>query len=285
MSGHRQLPSHTPELSFWERLTRSVQTRQSLLCVGLDPHPAHMPARYARGQADSLAACLAWNRGIIQDTAPWACAFKPNLAFYLRHGGPGLALLQDTLAAIPPDIPVILDAKFGDIAATAQAYAAFCFEELGVDAVTLNPLLGRDSAAPFLAYADRGHFLLVHTSNPDAAQLQQRQLEDVPLYLYLARAIRQWHPQTGLVVGATYPGILRNVRRQVPNAWILVPGVGRQGGDLAQSVRAGWCEPHRPGILINVSSRIASAPDHAQAARSLVQEMRAVMADIAAEAS
>lgn len=261
-------------MTFWDRLTASVQRRDSLLCVGLDPDPRHLPARFADRRHGTLAGLRSWNRHIIAATMPWACVYKPNLGFYLRHGPAGLELLRDTLAAIPPETPVILDAKFGDLAATSHGYAVFAFAELGVDAVTLNPYLGQDALEPFLTWADKGSFLLCHTSNPGAQNLQQRDLEGAPLYLQVAAALQTWDAQAGLVVGATYPRVLQRVRAAVGDRWILVPGIGRQGGDLGQVMQAGWIRPDHPGMIINVSSSLATAPDPAAAAAALVQRMR-----------
>ncbi len=259
---------------FWDKLAASVQRRDSLLCVGLDPDPRHLPAKFRANRSQPLAGLQAWNQHIIEATMPWACAYKPNLAFYLRHGPTGLKLLQDTLATIPPETPVILDAKFGDMASTSQGYAFFAFAELGVDAVTLNPYLGRDSLEPFLNWEGKGSFVLCHTSNPGAMDLQQRSLEGEPLYRQMAEVIKTWHDQAGMVVGATYPDVLRRVRETVGDRWILVPGVGRQGGNLQQALQAGWIRAEHPGVIISVSSSLATASDPAAAAACLVQRMR-----------
>lgn len=266
--------------SFWQRLAASASIRQSILCVGLDPDPARLPARYGAFRRGDCAPLLRWNQDVIRATARWACAYKPNLGFYLRHGRAGLELLQETLRALPADAPALLDAKFGDVASTAQGYAEFCFAALGVDGVTLNPLLGRDSAEPFFAWKGRGFFFLAHTSNPDAAEFQPRTMEGAPLYLRIAEAVRRWHPEAGLVAGATYPQRLRAVRAHAPDRWILAPGVGRQGGEVRAAVQAGWSYANAPGLLVNVSSRIASADDPEREAEQLVQAMRAAVQEL-----
>ncbi len=264
-------------MTFWDRLAASVQRRDSLLCVGLDPDPQCLPSRFADRRKGILAGLGAWNRHVIEATMPWACAYKPNLAFYLWHGPAGLELLQDTMAAIPPEVPVILDGKFGDLASSAQGYAVLAFAELGVDAVTVNPYLGQDALEPFLTWADKGCFVLCHTSNPGAQSLQQRDLEGAPLYMQVAADVQTWHARPGLVVGATYPRVLQRVRAAVGDCWLLVPGVGRQGGDLDRVLQAGLFRREYPSLIVNVSSSLATAPDPAAMAASLVQRMRAGM--------
>ncbi len=261
-------------MSFWTQLALTTTTHQSLLCVGLDPDPTCLPADFGSLTGSSLAPLLTWNRHIISRTADWACAYKPNLGFYLRHGAPGLQLLADTVAAIPAATPVILDAKFGDIGSTAAGYAHFAFAELGVGAVTLNPLLGQDSLAPFFAYPDKGFWLLAHTSNPDARQFQDLETGSGPLHERIAATVQTWEPRVGLVVGATYPEQLRRIRELVPDRWILAPGLGRQGGALAASLAAGWSTARPPGLLFNASSGLARAQDPGKAAQEIVESMR-----------
>lgn len=268
---------NTLKMSFWAQLALTTQKRQSLLCVGLDPDPANLPAGFGKLVGSSLAPLLAWNEHIISQTVDWACAYKPNLSFYLRHGAAGLGLLADTVAAIPSETPVILDAKFGDIGTSSAGYAHFVFEELGVGAVTLNPLLGEDSLAPFFGYPDKGYFLLAHTSNPDARQFQELETESGPLHERIALAVQTWDSRAGLVVGATYPELMNRIRTLVPDRWILAPGLGRQGGDLALSLAAGWSSSQSPGLICNASSRISEAEDPGQSAREIVEAMRAAL--------
>lgn len=268
-------------MSFWAQLALATHKRQSLLCVGLDPDPASLPTGFGNLIGPSLAPLLAWNEHIISQTADWACAYKPNLSFYLRHGAAGLRLLADTVAAIPPDMPVILDAKFGDIGTSTVGYAHFVFEEVGVGAVTLNPLLGQDSLAPFFAYPDRGYFLLAHTSNPDAREIQDLETKSGPLHEQIAAKVQTWDPRVGLVVGATYPGLMSRIRKLAPDRWFLAPGLGRQGGDLAASLAAGWSLAQPPGLLFNASSRIAEAADPGQTAKEIVEAMRQTLSQMA----
>ncbi len=267
-------------MSFWAQLALATHTRRSLLCIGLDPDPAQLPAVFGPMTGHSLAPLLAWNKQVITATADWACAYKPNLAFYLRHGAPGLQLLADTVAAIPAETPVILDAKFGDIEATAAGYAHFAFSELGVGGITLNPLLGQDSLAPFFAYPDKGFLLLAHTSNPDARQIQELETGSGPLHEQIATMVQSWDGRVGLVVGATFPEQLGRIRELVPDRWILAPGLGRQGGDLAASLAAGWSTARPPSLLFNASSRIAVAADPGLAAQKIVETMRQTVAQM-----
>ncbi len=251
--------------SFFDRLTEIAQRRQSLLCVGLDPHPTHMPARF-REAPNPL---LAWNQEVIEATADIACCYKPNIAFYEALSD-GLETLRKTLAAIPINVPVILDAKHGDIGSTAEAYALAVFEHLGVEAITVSPYLGEDSVRPFSRYANRGVFVLCHTSNPGAADLQTLLVDGRPLYLHVAERAPHWtdHGNIGLVVGATYPQALAAVRAVAPDMWLLVPGVGAQGGDLEAAVRAGL-RADGMGLIINASRSIAQAEDPRAAAEAL----------------
>jgi orotidine 5'-phosphate decarboxylase subfamily 2 len=154
--------------SFFEKLATASARNRSLLCVGLDPTPAQIPARYLAGAATITAAILAWNRAIIEQTRDLVCCYKPNIAFYEALGAAGMELLRQTLALIPSEIPVLLDAKRGDIGPTAAAYAGAAFNDLQVDAITLSPYLGKDSVAPFLNHEGKGVFVLCHTSNPSA---------------------------------------------------------------------------------------------------------------------
>ncbi|NOZ71355.1 MAG: orotidine-5'-phosphate decarboxylase [Chloroflexi bacterium] len=235
------------------------------LCVGLDPHPARMPARYPD--------LLSWNLDIISATRHLAACYKPNIAFYEAQGLAGYELLHRTLKAIPAEIPVLLDAKRGDIGSTAQAYAQACFEMWDVDAVTLSPYLGGDSIRPFTAYQDRYSFVLCHTSNPSAGELQQAQMRGKPLYQALVELGSSWGKgNLGWVVGATYPQALAQVRALDPYAWLLAPGVGAQGGDIQATLAAGLRKDGR-GVLINVSRGIATAEDPQQAAQAYARQM------------
>lgn len=264
-------------MNFHARLAARSRAAGSLLCVGLDP-------AFSRHRVEDVAA---YNREMIQATAPYAACFKPNLAFYEQWGVPGLRALEETMAAIPAGIPVIGDAKRGDIGSTAEAYARAMFEAWGFDAVTLNAYLGRDSVEPFLEYDDRGLYLLCRTSNPGATDLQYLKLEAGPLlFEHLAATVTGWSPNIGLVVGATAPGELRRVRAIAPRASLLVPGVGAQGGLPADVIAAAGSEPG--SIVVNASRSIyyaAEGPGFAEAAASAARKLRDELAAAATPAA
>ena len=255
--------------TFWQRLSASIARRDSLVCVGLDPHPGRLPAGY-----DSVEAFLC---GVIDATADVAAVYKPNIAFFEAEGVLGLRALEAVLAHIPADTPVILDAKRGDIASTADAYARAAFDWLGVDALTVNPYLGEDGVAPFLARRDRGVFLLCKTSNPSAGEVQDWSQGGEPLYRHIADRARAWSGgrEIGLVMGATYPEAVAEIRAASQETWFLVPGVGAQGGDLEAVLRAGLREDGQ-GVLINSSRGILYADDPRAAAEALREEINAV---------
>ena len=261
-------------MGFFDKLERAAQRNGSLLCVGLDPDPAQMP----------VSDVAAFNRAIIEATAGLVCAYKPNLAFYEALGERGLAALRDTLAAIPSDIPVIADGKRSDIGNTAKAYARALFDELGVDAATVNPYLGGDAVEPFLEREEKAAFILCRTSNPGARDLQDLLVtapgggEARPLFEMVAEMARRWNSRgnVGLVVGATYPEELKRVRRLCPEMTFLVPGVGAQGGDVAAVVRNGLDKAGR-GLIINVSRQVLYASrekDFAVAAAGAARQLR-----------
>jgi orotidine-5'-phosphate decarboxylase len=261
-------------VGFFDKLERAAQRNGSLLCVGLDPDPAQMP----------VSDVAAFNRAIIEATAEFVCAYKPNLAFYEALGERGLAALRDTLAAIPPEIPVIADGKRNDIGNTAKAYARALFDELGVDAATVNPYLGGDAVEPFLEREEKAAFILCRTSNPGARDLQDLLVtapgggEARPLFEMVAEMARRWNSRgnVGLVVGATYPEELARVRRLCPEMTFLVPGVGVQGGDVAAVIGNGLDKAGR-GLIINVSRQVLYASrekDFAVAAAGAARQLR-----------
>jgi orotidine-5'-phosphate decarboxylase len=223
-----------------------------------------------------------FNRAIIDATADLVCAYKPNIAFYETLGGSGLDDLKRTREYIPSDIPVIIDAKRGDIGNTTRAYARGLFEYFNFDAVTASPYLGYDSLEPFIEYADRGIFVLCRTSNAGAVDFQSLscEMEDgkQPLYEVVAAKVNLWNTRgnLGLVVGATYPEELQRIRQDYPEIPLLIPGVGAQGGELAQVVRYG-VDAKRQRTIINSSRQILYASkgkDYAAAARRAAQELR-----------
>jgi uridine monophosphate synthetase len=248
-------------MSFFNRLEQRVKEIDSLLCVGLDPHPDDLTAPTAEAAKEF---CF----NLIQVTANIAAAFKPNSAFFEVFGPQGISALQEVIASIPSEIPVILDAKRGDIASTAEAYARSAYEVLGAHAITINPYLGHDSLEPFLKDPERGVFLLCKTSNPGSGDLQDILLAENPtnnldgteylLYEEVARLAQEWNisDNLGLVVGATHPDALSRVRLIAPDLWILAPGIGAQGGELHQALQAGLKQDGM-GILVPVSRGIS----------------------------
>lgn len=249
-------------MGFWSKLESSIIARDTLLCVGLDPYPERIPSRY-RSVGE-------FNRAIIDATADLACVYKPNVAFYEALGETGMDALRETLAYVPEGMPVLLDAKRNDISSTADAYARAVYDVLGVDAVTLNPYLGWDGVRPFMAHEDRGVFLLCKTSNPSAGEIQDWSQGGEPLYRHVARLAGGWAGgrEIGLVIGATYPDAIADIRDELPNAWFLVPGVGAQGGELEMVLAAGL-RPDGMGLIINSSRGILYADDPTAAARDL----------------
>ncbi len=257
-------------LSFFERLDERARKTGSLICVGLDPHPADLAE-------PSAAALKSFCLRLIQATADIVLAFKPNAAFFETLGPEGWQALGEVIAAIPEGIPVILDAKRGDIASTADAYARSAFEVLGAGAVTLSPYLGRDSLEPFLKDPRLGGFLLCKTSNPGASDLQDLPLagDGVLLYEKVAKLAQAWNERgnIGIVVGATQPESLRRARLAAPALWFLAPGVGAQGGDLAIALQNGL-RADGLGMLLNVSRGISRAADPRQAVIELNEAVR-----------
>jgi len=228
-------------MGFLEKLLKAARTNGSLLCVGLDPDPELMPAGMG---------VLEFNRAIVDATSDLVCAYKPNLAFYEALGTKGLSALEKTVTYIPDAIPVIGDAKRGDIGSTARAYARALFETLGFDAATVNPYMGYDSLEPFIEYREKGVFILCRTSNAGSVDFQDLVLSgksagveggERPLFEVVALRAREWNAlgNVGLVVGATYPQELRRVRQLCPQMPLLIPGIGAQGGDPASAVRYG----------------------------------------------
>jgi orotidine-5'-phosphate decarboxylase len=264
--------------AFRDLLLKAQKTNNSLLCVGLDPNVALFPDSIRKsGDAHSV---TAFNRAIIEATSDIACCYKPNLGFYLPLGQPGIDALIDLRRAVPANIPLLLDAKVGDIDTTTAAYARAYFDAWGFDAVTANPYMGRDSLAPLMEYANHGVFLLAKTSNPGSGFLQDRVVEGTGERVshVVARTAIEWnsHNNLGLVVGATYPEELRQIRDIAADLPILVPGIGAQSGELEASVAAG-VDQHGAGLLINASRAISYAStgsDFQDAARAAAIGLR-----------
>lgn len=259
---------------FARRVLECAERNESRLCIGLDPIPGRLPG----GFPESAGGVRLFLQRIIESTADLVCAYKPNAAFFERLGADGFRLLQDLREMIPSAIPMILDAKRGDIGSTAAAYAEAVFDVLRADAVTLNPLLGTDSVTPFLKYPHKGVFILCLTSNPGAEELQIA----AGLPERVARLANTWarsNENVGLVVGATRPERLRAIRTIAPQRLILAPGIGAQGGDLAATMRAG---AGGPGLLVNASRSVLYAgngSDFADAARAEAQRLRKAIQD------
>lgn len=266
--------------TFMQALRARWQSADTLVCVGLDPEPAKFPARFG-GDADAV---FAFCRDIADATAGYACAFKPQIAHFAALGAEdALQRLIAHLHAAHPGVPVILDAKRGDIGSTAQRYVAEAFECFDADAVTVNPYLGRDSVQPFLDRDDKGVVILCRTSNPGAADLQDLPIAHAgstrPLYQHVAETIaREWngHGNVSLVVGATWPGQLREVRAIVGDMPFLVPGVGAQGGDV-EAVVTNAKTADGTGLMVSSSRAIlyaSNGDDYTDAAAHEARTLR-----------
>ena len=280
-------------MTFIQQLARASQLNRSLLCVGLDPEPGRFPAGL-KGDAKRIHEFCA---RIVDATKDLVCAFKPQIAYFAAQRAEDQ--LEELIAYIrrnAPEVPVILDAKRGDIGATAEQYAREAFERYQADAVTLSPFMGFDTIEPYLAYPGKGAILLCRTSNPGGSDWQNQRLADVPgqprLYEHLARlAQTEWNRngQLGLVVGATFPAEIARVRELAPTFPLLIPGVGAQGGDAEATVRAGLARDASGAvsgpIVVNSSRAILYAgagEDYAQAARRVALATRDTLAAAAA---
>ena len=286
--------------SFFSFLEKRVDDCSSLLCIGLDPHVSDIPVPTAESARDF---CL----NLVKQTSRYAAAFKPNAAFFEVFGAEGWTALKDVIDAIQAEsdrmgsmIPVILDAKRGDIASTAEAYAKSAFENLDADCITLSPYLGKDSIEPFIQKSEKGVFLLCKTSNPGSGDLQDLMVtidnrpmtmeenpssivhgpSSVPLYEHVAKLAQTWNTKNniGLVVGATHIDALKRVRAVAPDLWFLAPGVGAQGGELEAALKAGLRKDGK-GMLIPVSRGIARAEKPGVAAAELRDEILSIRAD------
>jgi orotidine-5'-phosphate decarboxylase len=264
-------------MPFLDQLRAAQRLHDSMLCVGLDPDPARFPGAWKGDPARIHDFCAA----IVEATKDLVCAFKPQIAYFAAHRAEDqLERLVGLMRRVAPQVPVILDAKRGDIGATAEQYAKEAFERYQADAVTLSPFMGFDSIEPYLRYADKGLILLCRTSNPGGSDLQAQTLQGSgdTVYEHIARlAAGPWNRsgQLGLVVGATYPQEIARVRELAPTLPLLIPGVGAQGGDAEATVRAGW----RDGgpIVVNSSRAVlyaGSGEDFAQAARRVADDTR-----------
>lgn len=280
--------------SFFTFLEKRVDDCSSLLCVGLDPHVSDLKAPTAEAALDF---CL----HLVKQTAPYAAAFKPNAAFFEVFGADGWAALKQVIEAVQAEsnrlgslIPIILDAKRGDIASTAEAYAKSAFENLGAHCITLSPYLGKDSIDPFLQNSEKGVFLLCKTSNAGSGDLQDVMVDggpwtvdngrstvdgprSIPLYVHVAHLAQTWNTKNniGLVVGATHLDAMQRVREAAPNLWFLAPGVGAQGGELESTLKAGLRKDGK-GVLLPISRAISRSDNP----RKTVLELRDSMLEI-----
>ena len=274
--------TQAPPITFLDMLATAEQQNKSMLCVGLDPEPTRVPGTLTGNSNKIYDFCAA----IVDSVADLVISFKPQIAHFAAHRAEGqLERLIEHMRRAAPNVPIILDAKRGDIGSTAEQYAIEAFERYGADAVTLSPFMGFDSVAPYLKHHGKGAFLLCRTSNPGGDDLQNQRLASVDgqplLYEHVARLAQgPWNlnGQLGLVVGATYPAEIERVRSVAPTLPLLIPGVGAQGGDAVATVRAGWREG--APIIVNSSRAILYASggdDFAEAARREALKTRNVL--------
>jgi orotidine-5'-phosphate decarboxylase len=285
--------------TFMERLRSRWRDAQTLLCVGLDGELERLPPSVVGGQTGLLSldderagssvegSLVSFHQAIIDATADQVCAFKPNSAFFEAHGPAGIRALIRLIAYIHaryPSVPVLLDAKRGDISSTSAAYARAAFDVCDADGITVQPYLGGEALTPFLERRERGVFIVCRTSNPGSSELQDLRVPrtdgtgDEPLYMALARRVAdEWNANAncGLVMGATYPSDLAQVRAVVGDLPLLVPGIGTQGGDLEATLRAGL-DSQGYGLVISASRSVIYASsdlDFAQAARHQAKQL------------
>jgi orotidine-5'-phosphate decarboxylase len=265
---------------FSKRLEAAIRRTGGCLCVGLDVDMAKLPTGISRDAKGALRFCME----IVKSTKDLAAAYKPNLAFFECLGHEGVAALEELRGAVPPECLFVADAKRGDIGNTSKAYADAFFTQMGCDALTVAPYMGRDSVDPFLAYEGTCAFVLCLTSNPSAVDFETQKLADGGLlYEMVARTAVTWGAsskgEVGLVVGATRPEVLKGLRALVPNTPLLIPGVGAQGGDLAAVLRDGRSQSGY-GLLVNASRSIlyaSNGADYPMAARREAEKMIAEM--------
>lgn len=273
-------------MNFYDKLNAAIARNQSLLFVGLDPNPEMMPAHYYSQKAKSLVSDLGdWLQFQITQTASLVCAYKPTLGFYEALGIPGLELLQQTLAAIPAHIPIILDAKHSDLN-TSTIFAHTIFSQWRVDAVTLSPFAGQDHTAPFLVYPGKAVFILCCTSNPGAIPLQQYPNTEAPLYLQIVKESKTWGTpeQVGLEVGTTDSDVLNRIRAVAPERVILARSIWAEGGNLSKTLTAGL-NTNGDGLLIPVPQDMLSSDNLSGQASSLREEVNQVRFQVVSQGS
>ncbi|MGH2542770.1 MAG: orotidine-5'-phosphate decarboxylase [Ardenticatenaceae bacterium] len=246
---------------FFDLVEKLQRSHTTVLCLGLDPRPHYLTVEDRQAENP----LVAWGKRMLRETADYICCVKPNSAFYEAQGSYGWDALKRTIAtAHEMGLPVLLDAKRGDIGSTAEAYAVAAFHELDADAITLNPYPGRDAVDPFLRIAGRGIFILCHSSNPSADEFQSLEVNGRPLYEVVARRATQWNDRVGLVLGATYPHAIAAVREVAPEAWLLLPGIGAQGADEQPALAAA-----RHKMIVPVSRAILAVEEPYEVARKL----------------
>ena len=253
-------------MNFLQQLDSACDKNNSLLCVGLDVDLSRLPHDYLQNE-DPI---FSFNQKIIDETKDYVCSYKPNIAFYEMYGIYGLQSLIKTIEYVPENIPVILDAKRGDVGHTAAAYAKSLFEVFKADATTINPYLGYDSIKPFTEYKEKGIFILCLTSNAGYKDFQKSPEDKMPLYKHVAIHTKEWnvYENCGLVVGATNAEELKDIREIAGDMPILIPGVGAQGGDLENSIKFGITK-NKNRAIINASRSIIYAEDPAAEAKKL----------------
>ena len=263
-------------MNFREKLSNIVHKNDSLVCIGLDIDKEKMPKFLFESSKNPF---LEFNKSIIESTKDLVCAYKLNMAFYEVLGKEGNDLLQKTIGYIPKDVVIILDGKRNDIGNTAKKYAQSLFETYRADAVTVNPYLGKDSVMPFLEYKDKCSFVLCRTSNPSATDFQDLKVSSTPLYQLVAQKIREWniYGNCGAVVGATYPDELKIIRDILgEDSPLLIPGIGKQGGDVEKTVKNGT-NSNGEMAIINSSREIVYAgldKDFAEKSRDKTSSLR-----------
>ncbi len=274
-------------MNFFDKLNAAIARNQSLLFVGLDPNPEMVPARYCSREdtASTINGLWDWLQFIIAETVDVVCAYKPTLGFYQALGAPGLELLAQVMDAIPTHIPVILDAKHGDLN-TSTVFARTVFEEWQVDAITLNPYGGQDNVAPFLVYPSKAVFVLCRTSNPAAIALQEYPTTESPLYLQIVKESKTWGTpeQLGLEVGTTAPDVLARVRAVAPERVILARSIWEKSGNLTNILSAGL-NASGDGLLIPVPQDILGSDNPAKKIQSLRTEINQARTQVIREGS
>ncbi|MFH1891306.1 MAG: orotidine-5'-phosphate decarboxylase [Candidatus Zixiibacteriota bacterium] len=267
-------------MKYKEKIAQLVTERKTVICVGLDTDIEKIPA-HLKTLDNPI---LEFNRQIIEATSDIVCSYKPNIAFYESLGSQGWEILKKTVEAVPKSVPVIIDAKRGDIGNTSAMYAKAIFEDLGGDAVTLSPYLGEDSLAPFIEYKDKFSFILCVTSNAGAQDFQFLEVNDRPLYHHVAESVLKWNKNDnlGLVVGAPYPQKIKELRAISGNLPFLIPGVGAQGGDLEAAVRFGSDEGTSLVVVNNARAVLYASDgvDFAEKAREEVQKLNQIVSGL-----